>query len=48
MTQLAGLGIERAFEIGPGKVLSGLQRRIDKNIKCVAIESPESIAAAKA
>lgn len=47
MQKLAGLGIERAFEIGPGKVLMGLQRRIDRNIKCTAIEAPDTIAAAK-
>lgn len=44
MLKLQDAGIERAFELGPGKVLSGLQRRIDKTIKCYSIEGPESLA----
>lgn len=32
MNQLKGEGIEQAYEVGPGKVLTGLLRRINKNI----------------
>ncbi len=47
MQKLAGLGIERAFEVGPGEVLVGLQRRIDRTIKCMAVETPDTIVVAK-
>ena len=47
MTSLAGLGVEKAYEIGPGKVLMGLLRRIDRGIKCTPTESPDSIATLK-
>jgi [acyl-carrier-protein] S-malonyltransferase len=36
-------GINQFIEIGPGKVLSGLIRRIDKNVKVSAINSEEDI-----
>ena len=39
-------GIARMIECGPGKVLSGLTRRIDKNITCSAISDTESLNAA--
>jgi [acyl-carrier-protein] S-malonyltransferase len=35
-------------ECGPGKVLSGLVRRIDRTASCYALEDPESLAAAVA
>lgn len=37
-------GADRLIECGPGKVLSGLVRRIDKSITAKFIESPESLA----
>jgi len=40
---IAGQGVTDFIEIGPGKVLSGLLRRIDKNLKCFNIEKPEDI-----
>ncbi len=43
---LASKGIDTAVECGPGKVLSGLARRIDKSIKSHAIEQPDALAAA--
>ncbi len=36
------------IECGPGKVLSGLVRRIDRSASCYALEDPESVAAAVA
>ena len=36
-------GIDQFIEIGPGKVLSGLIKRIDKNVKVSAINSEEDI-----
>ncbi|MFV8817312.1 ACP S-malonyltransferase [Haliea sp. E17] len=39
-------GVTNSVECGPGKVLSGLARRIDKTIECYAIEEPAELAAA--
>jgi [acyl-carrier-protein] S-malonyltransferase len=36
-------GINQFIEIGPGKVLSGLIKRIDKNVKVSAINTEEDI-----
>ena len=36
-------GVNQFIEIGPGKVLSGLIKRIDKNVKISAINSEEDI-----
>jgi [acyl-carrier-protein] S-malonyltransferase len=36
-------GVTEFIEIGPGKVLSGLIKRIDKNVKVSAINSEEDI-----
>ena len=36
-------GVNQFIEIGPGKVLSGLIKRIDKNVKVSAINSEEDI-----
>jgi [acyl-carrier-protein] S-malonyltransferase len=36
------------IECGPGKVLTGLNRRIERAASCYAIEDPESLAAALA
>lgn len=40
---MAGLGVETLVEVGAGKVLSGLARRIDKTIATQNIESLQSI-----
>jgi [acyl-carrier-protein] S-malonyltransferase len=40
---IAGKGVDTFFEIGPGKVLKGLLRRIDKNLKVYNIEKPEDM-----
>lgn len=42
---LAAAGVERIIEVGPGKVLTGLVKRIDKNLDAVAVNTPESLAA---
>lgn len=39
-------GVTQMFEAGPGKVLSGLNRRIDKSIPCLPIDSPDTLAKA--
>ena len=36
-------GISQFIEVGPGKVLSGLIKRIDKNVKVSAINNEEDI-----
>tara|TARA_B100001750_G_scaffold246322_1_gene268241 strand:+ start:2152 stop:3096 length:945 start_codon:yes stop_codon:yes gene_type:complete len=36
-------GVTRAIELGSGKVLSGLVRRINKDIECLNAETPEDI-----
>lgn len=40
---LAGLGCECAVELGPGRVLSGLIRRIDRRMKTLHLERPEDL-----
>jgi [acyl-carrier-protein] S-malonyltransferase len=45
---LVGHGVDRLVEIGTGKVLTGLARRIAKEATAMAIEKPEDIAAYKA
>ena len=42
---MASRGVERLVEIGPGKVLSGLARRIERRLKVRAIAEPEDLAA---
>ncbi len=43
MQLLAGLEVSEGLEIGPGKVLSGLMRRIDKNVKCRGVETADDL-----
>lgn len=42
---LIGAGADRIMECGPGKILTGLNRRIDKNrdLKMLALEDPQSL-----
>ncbi len=44
---LAGQGVRRFIEVGPGKVLSGLLRRIDPALEIYNMENPADIAAVK-
>ena len=41
--KLRELGVENIIEVGPGKVLSGLVKRIDKEIKTINIEDVSSL-----
>jgi [acyl-carrier-protein] S-malonyltransferase len=43
VTMLAELGVETLLEVGPGKVLTGLTKRIDKRLSCTAINSIDSV-----
>ena len=44
--RLAGSGIAAVLEPGPGRVLAGLNRRIDRNLKAHAVFDPASLGAA--
>jgi len=45
---LISQGVKTFIEIGPGKVLSGLVRQIDRNVQCVNVEDEASLRAAQA
>jgi [acyl-carrier-protein] S-malonyltransferase len=45
---LVSLGVSRALECGPGKVLCGLNKRIVKELACASLENTESFRAALA
>ncbi len=47
MQALISVGSRRCAECGPGKVLSGLSRRIDKNIDMRALGTPDEFEAAR-
>jgi len=44
---LIGHGVQSFIEIGPGKVLSGLVRQIDRRVSCVNVEDAASLRAAR-
>jgi [acyl-carrier-protein] S-malonyltransferase len=44
---LISQGVQSLIEIGPGKVLSGLMRQIDRNLRCVNVEDKASLCAAR-
>ncbi len=41
---MAEAGVTHALEIGPGKVLAGLAKRIDKRIAVLSVADAEDIA----
>jgi [acyl-carrier-protein] S-malonyltransferase len=45
---MAGAGVTQFYEIGAGKVLSGLIKRIAEGASASAVGSPEDVAAFKA
>ena len=47
VVKLAQDGVETAVEVGPGKVLQGLLKRIDKSISCVSLNDEASLAKTK-
>jgi [acyl-carrier-protein] S-malonyltransferase len=46
MHALAAGGVHRIVECGPGKVLCGLQRRIDRGVDTNFLETPDGLDAA--
>lgn len=44
---LINQGVKTFIEIGPGKVLSGLVRQIDRSVQCVNVEDDASLRAAR-
>ncbi len=47
ITQLGEQGITHMVEVGPGKVLQGLVKRINKDISCVSFNTEATLAKAK-
>ncbi|ALO42473.1 ACP S-malonyltransferase [Pseudoalteromonas phenolica] len=45
--ELAKQGISQTYEFGPGKVLSGLVKRIDRSISCASVSDAAAIESAK-
>jgi [acyl-carrier-protein] S-malonyltransferase len=43
---MAGEGVSEVWEIGAGKALSGMVRRIDREITCRAVGAPDDVKAA--
>lgn len=43
VTEMAAGGVDQIIECGPGKVLAGLIRRIDKTVSVWAIDTPEAL-----
>jgi [acyl-carrier-protein] S-malonyltransferase len=44
MKRLSAFGVTAALEVGPGKVLTGLMRRIDKDIPVTPVGTPDDVA----
>ena len=44
---LISQGVQSLVEIGPGKVLSGLARQIDRSLRCVNVEDKASLCATR-
>ena len=43
MRELIALGVKNFVEIGPGKVLCGLMRQIDRSASCANVEDEASL-----
>ena len=43
LASMENYGVKKIFEIGPGNVLTGLVKRITKNIECFSIQNPEDM-----
>ncbi len=43
MQWLIAQGVQTFIEVGPGKVLCGLMRQIDRSKKCLNVEDEESL-----
>jgi [acyl-carrier-protein] S-malonyltransferase len=43
MRGLVGLGVQKFVEVGPGKVLCGLMKQIDKSPSCSNVEDEASL-----
>ena len=43
MQSLIAYGVQTFVEVGPGKVLCGLMRQIDRSKKCVNVEDEASL-----
>jgi [acyl-carrier-protein] S-malonyltransferase len=43
MRRMAALGMTRGLEVGPGRVLTGLQRRIDRSIRFTPVGDPKGV-----
>jgi [acyl-carrier-protein] S-malonyltransferase len=45
--KMASLGVKNIYEVGPGKVLTGLVKRIDKSLHCGALNSADAVSVLK-
>lgn len=43
INKMSEMGVQEAVEVGPGRVLAGLFRKTDRNIKTVGVEKPEQV-----
>ena len=43
MQRLVAQGMSRFLEVGPGKVLAGLLRRIDRSVSCTPVSDPKGL-----
>ena len=46
--QIKNMGITIVIECGPGKVLTGMSKRIDAELNAAALYDPETLAAVQA